>query len=323
MRKRSDGFPARQLATALVLVCLGAIAMAAKAPAPGLTRPSPAGATASQVTGIVGDETCATCHDSEAKGLHQTLHGKSQNGKTPAAKAGQACETCHGPGQKHVDSGKKDDIVRFATLKARDANDACLSCHAKNATHAAGWQGSLHDARNVSCVSCHSMHSPKSAKAQLKTASAVDTCVSCHKQEAMKVQKSGHMPLREGKMDCTSCHSPHGSTNVRMLKTGNTVNESCASCHAEKRGPYMWEHAAGRENCASCHDPHGSNNDRMLVAKAPMLCQRCHVSSRHPATIYDGTQLANASNRMVGRSCVNCHAQIHGSNHPSGNMFLR
>jgi DmsE family decaheme c-type cytochrome len=323
MRKRSDGFPARQLATALVLVCLGAIAMAAKAPAPGLTRPSPAGATASQVTGIVGDETCATCHDSEAKGLHQTLHGKSQNGKTPAAKAGQACETCHGPGQKHVDSGKKDDIVRFATLKARDANDACLSCHAKNATHAAGWQGSLHDARNVSCVSCHSMHSPKSAKAQLKTASAVDTCVSCHKQEAMKVQKSGHMPLREGKMDCTSCHSPHGSTNVRMLKTGNTVNESCASCHAEKRGPFMWEHAAGRENCASCHDPHGSNNDRMLVAKAPMLCQRCHVSSRHPATIYDGTQLANASNRMVGRSCVNCHAQIHGSNHPSGNMFLR
>ena len=323
MRKRSDGFPARQLATALVLVCLGAIAMAAKAPAPGPTRPSPAGATASQVTGIVGDETCATCHDSEAKGLHQTLHGKSQNGKTPAAKAGQACETCHGPGQKHVDSGKKDDIVRFATLKARDANDACLSCHAKNATHAAGWQGSLHDARNVSCVSCHSMHSPKSAKAQLKTASAVDTCVSCHKQEAMKVQKSGHMPLREGKMDCTSCHSPHGSTNVRMLKTGNTVNESCASCHAEKRGPFMWEHAAGRENCASCHDPHGSNNDRMLVAKAPMLCQRCHVSSRHPATIYDGTQLANASNRMVGRSCVNCHAQIHGSNHPSGNMFLR
>jgi DmsE family decaheme c-type cytochrome len=323
MRKRSDGFPARQLATALVLVCLGAIATAARAPAPDLTRHSPAGATASQVTGIVGDETCATCHDSEAKGLHQTLHGKSQNGKTPAAKAGQACETCHGPGQKHVDSGKKDDIVRFATLKARDANDACLSCHAKNATHAAGWQGSLHDARNVSCVSCHSMHSPKSAKAQLKTASAVDTCVSCHKQEAMKVQKSGHMPLREGKMDCTSCHSPHGSTNVRMLKTGNTVNESCASCHAEKRGPFMWEHAAGRENCASCHDPHGSNNDRMLVAKAPMLCQRCHVSSRHPATIYDGTQLANASNRMVGRSCVNCHAQIHGSNHPSGNMFLR
>jgi DmsE family decaheme c-type cytochrome len=322
MRKRSDGFPARQLATALVLVGLGAIAMAAKAPAPGPARHSPAAATAGQVTGIVGDETCATCHDTQAKSLHQTLHGKSQNGKTPAAKAGQACETCHGPGQKHVDSGKKEDIVRFATLKARDANDACLSCHDRGASHA-GWQGSMHDARNVSCVSCHSVHSPKSARAQLKTVTNSDTCVSCHKQEAMKVQKSGHMPVREGKMECTSCHSPHGSNNVRMLKAGNTVNESCASCHAEKRGPYMWEHAAGRENCASCHDPHGSNNDRMLVAKAPMLCQRCHVASRHPASIYDGAQLTSASNRLVGRACVNCHAQIHGSNHPSGNFFLR
>jgi DmsE family decaheme c-type cytochrome len=234
MRKRSDGFPARQLATALVLVCLAVIAAAATAP--GLPRHGSDGATAGQVTGIAGDETCATCHDTQAKSLHQTLHGKSQNGKTPAAKAGQACETCHGPGQKHVDSGKKEDIVRFATLKARDANDACLSCHGKGAAHAV-WEGSMHDARNVSCVSCHSVHSPKSARAQLKTVTNSDTCVSCHKQEAMKVQKSGHMPVREGKMECTSCHSPHGSNNVRMLKAGNTVNESCSSCHAEKRGP--------------------------------------------------------------------------------------
>jgi DmsE family decaheme c-type cytochrome len=139
----------------------------------------------------------------------------------------------------------------------------------------------------------------------------------------MRVQKSGHMPVREGKMECTTCHSPHGSTNVRMLKTGNTLNELCASCHAEKRGPFLWDHAAGRENCATCHDPHGSNNDRMLVAKDPMLCQRCHVASRHPATIYDGNQIAAASNRAIGRSCVNCHSQIHGTNHPAGDKFLR
>ena len=329
--KRSDGFPAGSLVTALAFVCSAAMGLAAASGrTPPATNNGPAAAAALpggppapvQSTGLVGDETCATCHESQAKGLHQTLHGKSQSTATPAAKAGPACETCHGPGQKHVDSGKKEDIVRFASLKAREANESCLACHAKGASHA-GWQGSMHDARNVSCVSCHSVHNPKSAAAQLKTVSASDTCVSCHKQEAMKVRKSGHMPLREGKMECTSCHTPHGSMNVRMLKTGNTINESCASCHAEKRGPFMWEHAAGRENCVSCHDPHGSNNDRMLVTKSPMLCQRCHVSSRHPATIYDGTQLASASNRMVGRSCVNCHAQIHGSNHPSGNMFLR
>jgi len=64
--------------------------------------------------------------------------------------------------------------------------------------------------------------------------------------------------------------------------------------------------------------------DRLkLVAKLPMLCQRCHIGTRHPSTIYDGAQLNARSNRLIGRGCVNCHAQIHGSNSPAGNAFLR
>jgi DmsE family decaheme c-type cytochrome len=139
------------------------------------------------------------------------------------------------------------------------------------------------------------------------------------------MRRAAHMPLREGKLECSTCHNPHGSQNVKMLKEGNSVNESCVSCHAEKRGPFLWEHSPVRESCVSCHDPHGSNNDRMLVAKSPMLCQRCHVHSRHPATIYDNTALnVSKSNRVVGRSCVNCHQTIHGSNHPtSGKVFMR
>ncbi len=327
MSQRSDGFPARLLAAVVTLVWVLAAAAAAGA-SPSGDRPDPRAATTNpsaastpgQVSGFVGDDTCVTCHESEGKGLHATLHGKAQNERTPAA-TGRSCESCHGPGKAHVDSGDASAIKRFGTMSAREVNESCLSCHEKGAH--ANWAGSMHDARNVSCTSCHSVHNAKSEKTLLKTASTVDTCATCHKTEALKVRKSGHMPVREGKMECTSCHSAHGSTNVRMLKVGNWVNESCASCHTEKRGPFLWEHAAGRESCVSCHDPHGSNNDRMLVAKAPMLCQRCHVSSRHPATVYDGAQVLAASNRIVGRSCVNCHSQIHGSNHPAGNTFLR
>ncbi len=324
MRLRNDGFPARLLVTAFALAGSMAISLVAASGSPAsdpakasAAKPAPAAAG----TGYVGEDTCATCHETQSKQLHATLHGKAQNERTPAA--GQGCETCHGPGQAHVDAGgDKTKIRRFADLSAREVNDTCLSCHGSRGSHAQ-WNGGMHDARNVTCTTCHSVHSPKSEKAQLKTITATETCATCHKQEVMKVQKSGHMPVREGKMECTSCHTPHGSNNVRMLKAGNNINEACASCHAEKRGPFLWEHAAVRENCASCHDPHGSNNDRMLVAKAPMLCQRCHVSSRHPATIYDGAQLALASNRLVGRACVNCHSQIHGSNSPAGNRFLR
>jgi len=326
MSERSDGFPARLLVTAFTLVWI----LAATAAASGSAREGRAdarsgsnissAASAGQTIGFVGDDTCATCHEAESKSLHATLHGKAQNERTPAA-TGRSCESCHGPGKAHVDSGEASKIKRFNALSAREVNESCLSCHEKGAH--ASWAGSMHDARNVSCTACHSVHSAKSEKVLLKASSTVETCASCHKTEALKVRKSGHMPVREGKMECTSCHSAHGSNNVRMLKVGNWVNESCASCHTEKRGPYLWEHAAGRENCVSCHDPHGSNNDRMLVAKQPMLCQRCHVSSRHPATVYDNTQVVSASNRVVGRSCVNCHSQIHGSNHPAGNVFLR
>jgi DmsE family decaheme c-type cytochrome len=280
-----------------------------------------AGAPPPAPNGFVGDDTCTTCHESEGASLHKSLHGKSRNTRTPAANVNQACETCHGAGREHSESGDATKIRRLTAMSPRDASEVCLGCHVRS-SHAM-WKGSVHDARNLSCITCHSIHSPKSPAAQLKTVTVTETCATCHKTEVAKLQRSGHMPLREGKMDCSSCHDPHGSTNVRLLKIGNSVNETCVSCHTEKRGPFLWDHAPVREACSTCHDPHGSNNDRMLVAKLPMLCQRCHIGTRHPSTIYDGAQLSARSNRLIGRGCVNCHAQIHGSNSPAGNAFLR
>ena len=282
--------------------------------------PPPASAQAAPAGDYVGEATCLGCHDSEGAALHKTPHGKAQNPRSPAGT--QGCESCHGPGKAHVDDPTKPaSIRRFTSMKPREVSETCLTCHARG-THTL-WKGSMHDQRNLSCVTCHSVHAPKSAKAQLKTETIIETCVICHKTEVAKLQRFGHMPLREGKMDCASCHNPHGSTNVRLLKVGNWINETCVSCHTEKRGPFLWDHAPVREGCNTCHDPHGSNQERMLVAKLPVLCQRCHIGTRHPSTIYDANQLANHSNRLIGRGCVNCHAQIHGSNSPAGNTFLR
>jgi hypothetical protein len=60
----------------------------------------------------------------------------------------------------------------------------------------------------------------------------------------------------------------------------------------------------------------------MLVSRTPILCQRCHVHTRHPSTIYDAGAIATSA-RVFARSCMTCHAAIHGSNHPSGQRFLR
>ena len=265
----------------------------------------------------VGADTCLTCHDTQ--GLHGTAHGNPKIPGTPMALKG--CESCHGPGAAHVKDENHGHMKKFAEMPASQVSETCVTCH--NRSEHAMWEGSAHAARSLGCTTCHSVHSPKSEHGQLVKANVIEVCSTCHQPQVMKQLRSSHMPVREGKMTCTTCHNPHGSTNVKQLRVGNYVNEACYSCHAEKRGPFLWEHAAGREACSTCHDPHGSNNDRMLAVRQPMLCQRCHIGTRHPSTIYDGAALANRSNRLITRGCTNCHQQIHGSNHPSGNAFAR
>jgi DmsE family decaheme c-type cytochrome len=272
--------------------------------------------------GYVGSDTCVTCHDAEEKSLKASKHGEAKNPRTPTAT--QGCESCHGPGQAHVDDEAKGHIKKFKAMPSAEINQTCLSCHNRG-THA-GWEGSAHDRRDLSCTTCHSVHHPVSAEKQLVKATETEVCVTCHRLQVSKTERAvAHMPVREGKMSCSSCHNPHGSiSNVKNLKTGSSVNELCTSCHTEMRGPMLWEHEPVRENCTTCHDPHGSSNDRMLVVRMPMLCQRCHIASKHPATLYDTDQITtNKSNRMFGRSCVNCHSNVHGSNHPSGQFFMR
>src|SRR3982751_3646586 len=96
--------------------------------APQVKAPEAATATATPVSGYVGEDTCLTCHEDQKKGYHGSPHARAQNPRTPAAK--QGCESCHGPGQAHVDAGgDKTKIKNPATMPVRDSSAACLSCH--------------------------------------------------------------------------------------------------------------------------------------------------------------------------------------------------
>ena len=275
-----------------------------------LQNPSQTGAS------YVGQDTCVTCHDDKREGLAK--HGLSVDARTPAAQRG--CESCHGPGSRHVEDPVNVKPLNFKTASPQDANGVCTTCH--NRGEHALWEGSQHESRDLSCTTCHSVHSYKSEVKQLVEASQRELCATCHRDKIAKLDRSGHMPVREGKMECTSCHNVHGATNVRLLRKGDSIQELCTACHADKRGPFLWEHPPGRDGCVTCHDPHGSANDRMLVSKPPILCQRCHVHTRHPATIYDDAAMLTSA-RVYGRSCVTCHSTIHGSNHPGGARFTR
>ncbi|MEO6688643.1 MAG: cytochrome c3 family protein, partial [Dokdonella sp.] len=162
-----------------------------------------------------------------------------------------------------------------------------------------------------------------SSEGLMAKASINDTCAQCHKDVRQQFNRRSHMPLPEGQMSCDDCHNPHGSLTSPLLKT-NTVNETCYQCHAEKRGPFLFEHAPVRESCLNCHTPHGSNQNTLLVAPVPFLCQQCHSNLRHPNDLQTPQALGNGTNpdeRLMGRGCITCHANIHGSNAPSGPKF--
>jgi DmsE family decaheme c-type cytochrome len=270
-------------------------------------------------------EDCKACHDkATGPGFSRTKH----------AQADLSCANCHQNVAEHARAqaeGRTDGPVpSMKTLTAGALNDTCLACHEKDGQE--NWHSTAHDRRNVACTSCHSVHAAKSTRALLQTKSSSESCYSCHKSERAKAQRTSHHPVREGKMECTSCHNPHDGSRPKLLQADST-NELCYTCHTEKRGPFLFEHAPVREECTNCHDPHGSNHERLLVAKQPYLCQRCHfsghgltadnLSSLEGLPVAPSGSTVTRSSRNTERGCKQCHLNIHGSNSPSGAFFVR
>ncbi len=214
-----------------------------KAPAPAAVPPR---ATATKAPPVfeatyVGSKVCFGCHSAVADAYGYTLMGRLQKqGKIE-------CETCHGPGSAHAKAGggrgvggivsyRNDDLSRTA----EENNSVCLGCHGRG--ERAYWEGSVHEVRGLACTNCHTLMKAVSAQKQLKTAFEPDTCFQCHKDRRAQMFRSSHMPMREGKVTCTNCHNPHGSTTEALLRQ-NSINDNCYTCHAEKRGPFLFEHA--------------------------------------------------------------------------------
>ncbi|HEX9736161.1 MAG TPA: DmsE family decaheme c-type cytochrome [Thermoanaerobaculia bacterium] len=303
--------------------------------------PQPEDATATSATPatpapavFMGAEVCQQCHFDRFESYQNSPHALAGDPRTPAAK--QACETCHGAGGQHVDGGGGRGVGGVkpfnATMTAEAKNAVCLECHARGIV--ALWPGSMHESRDLACTDCHSIHSGHTKL--LAEASQPPVCVRCHQQIRAQLMRPSHHPIREQKLVCTDCHNPHGTVSERLI-SATTINDKCYECHAEKRGPFLWEHPPVRESCLNCHEPHGSTHEPLLRVKRPLLCQRCHNTVGHPSVLWARTQDEEAAGlspyelrrqglpatMLFQRSCTNCHVNLHGSNHPSGKLFHR
>jgi predicted CXXCH cytochrome family protein len=222
----------------------------------------------------------------------------------------------------------------------------CLTCHV-SARSQQGFAHSQHAAVGVACSACHSTHLVEAAyrdrlrppplpAAQLyqvprpeldhqwlANSLLKDTqpglCYACHAQVRAQFAQPFHHRVPEGSIKCTDCHNPHGTENHATLSSPGW--ETCTTCHVDKHGPFLFEHAAVKvEGCAVCHSPHGAASRFMLLRReSRFLCLQCHGD---PHSEQDQVSVPHSRFGFQTRGdCTRCHVAIHGSN--SNKQFLQ
>jgi predicted CXXCH cytochrome family protein len=224
----------------------------------------------------IGSKECEQCHDQIYKDFQTADHSLLVMGGPNTLNAG--CESCHGPGSIHSDSGgeTKPPYSFAAGRPAANSYGAQLSTPAPRATETA--------------------------------------CYTCHGEVRGQFGLPSHHPVPEGKMTCTVCHSPHKGFANRSGSTAlRAQDETCLQCHPVQRGPFVFEHEAMHEGCTTCHGAHGTVNAKMLTVRDSNLCMKCHfqqvqggqlliVGSDHTVRVQQGTCWT-----------AGCHEAVHGS----------
>lgn len=255
---------------------------------------------------------CTDCHDA-MKALATTPHAHGQVKKDEIPNA--VCEKCHGPGKEHIEGGgDKTKIYKPAGVEG--ANKTCLTCHAVSNDRITRHGGMHSNSAAVNCLTCHSVHNSDPHTPHLLVTRQMTLCDSCHMPQAASFRNKPYAHrLGRGGMECSSCHEPHGRPGKESLKRTRANESPCLTCHADKRGPYVFQHGGvAIGECTTCHEAHGSSNPRRLVrATIGQVCIECHSPLGGHAA---GSQPPSFHNLSLPRyqNCTSCHVAIHGSN---------
>lgn len=200
---------------------------------------------------------CLKCHEgSQGRSEERFNFRRSEH-----FRHGVACIDCH---SSH--SPKRTEFL----LKDNEP-EGCYKCHQdQKATFARPFHHKVPEG-GIKCSDCHNQHGGFQAKQLRSWAGGDNSCLKCHTDKAGPFAYE-HAPIKvEG---CQACHTPHGSTNPKLLKR-NEVRFLCLECHSNTPGlpeegsgvgpptPSFHDITQPRiQNCTACHlTIHGSNAD--------------------------------------------------------------
>ena len=190
----------------------------------------------------IGSKECEQCHDKLYRDFATADHARLIAAGPNALEAG--CESCHGPCSLHSDSGgdvkppysftsgRPQPAALGARLDAtppRVRETVCFECH-----NDVRGQFNLPNHHPVpegkmTCIQCHPPHKGKAyAAGGAALLSQNEGCFECHPSQRGPFTFE-HEAVREG---CVTCHTPHGSINVKMLTERNA--NLCLKCHFQQ-----------------------------------------------------------------------------------------
>jgi predicted CXXCH cytochrome family protein len=211
----------------------------------------------------VGNKACFYCHTNYARPFPTSPHARVRF-RAPEITREAGCESCHGPGSKHVEVG--GGAGRFIVNPGKDPA-ACFQCHLEVRGEFTLPQRHPVVEGHMNCVQCHDPHGMDILKPAggLAMARLNESCAQCHREQTRPFVFE-HEALREG---CTVCHNPHGSVNDKMLVERDS--NLCLKCHAQEADSMPGEIFIGKVQhtafvrqgtcwAAGCHTAvHGSN----------------------------------------------------------------
>ncbi|MDC0936006.1 cytochrome c3 family protein, partial [Pirellulales bacterium] len=264
--------------------------------------------------GAISPTVCYQCHG-EKHELEEVAHPHQIHGPNSLN-----CTSCHEAHGNVMPSSRKQ---------------LCLECHNATSPNAA-WHSSTHDLAGVACTDCHNPHpdtsiqrivnvrhtSVKRPERLPMSVNEPEACYKCHPKILGLTGLPSHHPIQEGKVTCSDCHDAHGRAEGNLKEP--TLNLVCYKCHADKQGPFAYEHPPVTEDCSICHESHGTVANNLLRQPPAFLCLRCHTGHRVDPTTGDhfGLPVADIDTNPALRAayysdCTQCHDQVHGSDHPS------